>query len=281
MSCGANQRPCGLDERKGDHSQAGRRRALIQGKGSTSGRRKRGTRSDHLFTKAYITGEALAANRNLIGKDTLILTLQNGAGHEDILREFTDGAHILIGTTTQGSYRENIQTIVNSGLGDTVIGRITKGDEDPDSCKKVQEIAELFEKAGFPCKVSDNIRFTVWNKLMINASSSLLSGVLGKPQGFVAENAHAWEICCDLIREICKAAEGEGCHFDYEEQRERLRKHLEAAPGGYTSIYSDLQNKRKTEADYISGAVVRAARKQGWRAHTHEIILNLVHAMEA
>ncbi len=162
-----------------------------------------------------------------------------------------------------------------------MIGRITKGDEAPDSCKKVQEIAELFEKAGFPCKVSDNIRFTVWNKLMINASSSLLSGVLGKPQGFVAENAHAWEICCDLIREICKAAEGEGCHFDYEEQRERLRKHLEAAPGGYTSIYSDLLNKRKTEADYISGAVVRAARKQGWRAHTHEIILNLVHAMEA
>ena len=84
-----------------------------------------------LFTKAYITGEALAANRDLIGKDTLILTLQNGAGHEDILREFTDDAHILIGTTTQGSYRENIHTIVNSGLGDTVIGRITAGEADP------------------------------------------------------------------------------------------------------------------------------------------------------
>jgi 2-dehydropantoate 2-reductase len=265
----------GITVRRGEEERLYRVRAVLPGE------EKEAQDLIILFTKAYITREALAANRNLIGKDTLILTLQNGAGHEDILREFTDDAHILIGTTTQGSYRENIHTIVNSGLGDTVIGRITKGDEAPDSCKKVQEIAELFEKAGFPCKVSDNIRFTVWNKLMINASSSLLSGVLGKPQGFVAENAHAWEICCDLIREICKAAEGEGCHFDYEEQRERLRKHLEAAPGGYTSIYSDLQNKRKTEADYISGAVVRAARKQGWRAHTHEIILNLVHAMEA
>ena len=99
-----------------------------------------------LFTKAYITGEALAANRDLIGKDTLILTLQNGAGHEDILREFTDDAHILIGTTTQGSCRENIHTIVNSGLGDTVIGRITEGEADPAIEKAVEEAADLFEK---------------------------------------------------------------------------------------------------------------------------------------
>lgn len=235
-----------------------------------------------LFTKAYITREALMANRDLIGKDTMILTLQNGAGHEDILREFTDDAHILIGTTTQGSYRENIHTIVNSGLGDTVIGRITDTDTDDTAGRQAEEaIAELFEKAGFPCKVSRNIRFTVWNKLMINASSSVISGILGKPQGFVVENESAWAICCDLIREICEAADGEGCHFDYEEQTERIRKHLQAAPGGYTSIYSDLQAGRKTEADYISGAVVRAALKQGKRAFAHEMMLKLVHAMEA
>lgn len=233
-----------------------------------------------LFTKAYVTGQALSANRDLIGKDTLVLTLQNGAGHEEILREFTDEAHILIGTTTQGAYRENRYTIVNSGLGETVIGRINDREGGP-AAKAVEEAAELFEKSGFPCRVSPNIRFNVWNKLMINASSSVLSGILGKPQGFVEENAAAWEICCRLIREICEAAEGEGCQFDFEEQKERIRKHLQAAPGGYTSIYSDLQNKRRTEVDYINGAVVRAAQKQGRRALTHEIILNLVHAMEA
>ena len=211
----------------------------------------------------------------------MLLTLQNGAGHEDILREFTDDAHILIGTTTQGTYRENIHTIVNSGLGEPVIGPPEElKEEDPAVMEAAREIAELFEKAGFPCKVNRNIRFTVWNKLMINASSSVLSGIPGKPQGFVAENASAWDICCDLIREICEAAEGEGCHFDYEEQAGRIKRHLQAAPGGYTSICSDLQNRRKTEADYISGAVVRAALKQGRRAFVHEMMLKLVHAME-
>lgn len=100
-----------------------------------------------LFTKAYITREALSANKDLIGNDTMLLTLQNGAGHEHILREFTDDAHILIGTTTQGSYRENIHTIVNSGLGETVIGPPEElKEEDPAVMEAAREIAELFER---------------------------------------------------------------------------------------------------------------------------------------
>ena len=56
----------------------------------------------------------------------------------------------------------------------------------------MEEIRCIFEKAGFPCSISDDIRFEVWNKLMINASSSALSGVLGVPQGYVAEDERKW-----------------------------------------------------------------------------------------
>lgn len=244
-----------------------------------------------LFTKAYLTKTALEQNRSLIGRETVLLTLQNGAGHEEILREFTDEEHILIGTTAQGSSRENAHVIVNSGLGDTTIGAISGEkpgseqyggtEQNGDSrSRKVQEIAGCFEQAGFPCVISDNINQTVWNKLMINASSSVLSGVLQQAQGYVVENESAWEICQELIREICETAVGEGCSFDAEEQIERIRTHLKNAPGGYTSIYADLKNGRKTEVDYISGAVVRAAQKQGKNVPAQTMMVRLVHAME-
>ena len=126
-----------------------------------------------LFTKAYITRRALEQNAQLIGENTLILTLQNGAGHEEILQEFVPKDRILLGTTNQGSYRESANVIVHSGLGETTIGSLT-GNET--HCKAVQS---LLSSSGFPCTISQNIRFTVWNKLMINASSSVLSGVLG------------------------------------------------------------------------------------------------------
>ncbi len=229
-----------------------------------------------LFTKAYVTREALAANRAVIGPETILLTLQNGAGHEEVLREFADDDHILIGTTDQGSSRESAYVITNSGLGDTNIGCIGGGAA---IRAAAEEIKAVFEKSGFPCNVSDDIKFTVWNKLMINASSSVLSGVLGQAQGYVVENEYAWEICQDLIREICRAAAGEGCAFSEEEQIERIRKHLMVARGGYTSIYADLKNKRKTEVDYISGAVVTAAARQGRKAPAQEMMVRLVHAM--
>ena len=52
-----------------------------------------------LFVKALFSKAALSANRGIIGPDTYVLTLQNGSGHEDILSEFVDQEHIIIGTT--------------------------------------------------------------------------------------------------------------------------------------------------------------------------------------
>ncbi|MDD6222676.1 MAG: 2-dehydropantoate 2-reductase N-terminal domain-containing protein, partial [Lachnospiraceae bacterium] len=52
-----------------------------------------------LFVKALYSRAALSGNKNLIGKNTYVLTLQNGSGHEDILSEFVPEDHIIIGTT--------------------------------------------------------------------------------------------------------------------------------------------------------------------------------------
>ena len=233
-----------------------------------------------LLNKAYQIREALRENRDVIGPDTMLLTLQNGMGHERVMREFADSAHVLIGTTKQGSYRESASVIINTGLGEIVFGDVAaEGEKKPDRAK-TEKIRSVFETAGFPCIISDNIRFEVWNKLMINASSSALSGVLGVPQGYVAENESAWSICKDLIREICAVAAGEGAVFDQDEQINRIRKHLRAAPDGYASLCVDLQKGRRTEADFITGSVVRAAREQGLSVPVQQTILQLIHAME-
>ncbi len=230
-----------------------------------------------MFTKAYLTKDALEQNRALIGPETYLLTLQNGAGHESVLGEFVDENSVLLGTTAQGSSRENAHTVVNSGLGETAIGAVCP---DADNIEFLGRVKEIFEKSGFPCTVSDDIRQMVWNKLMINASSSVLSGVLQVRQGFVAENYDAFEMCKRLIVEICEVANAEGLRFDADEQINRLENHLKNAPNGLTSIYSDLKNGRKTEVDYINGAVVRASKKHGVSVPSHEMIVHMVHAME-
>ncbi|MBP5307075.1 MAG: 2-dehydropantoate 2-reductase [Paludibacteraceae bacterium] len=227
-----------------------------------------------LFTKAYHTQEALQANQCVIGPHTVILSLQNGAGHETTMARFADDKHILIGTTAQGASRKNPHTIVHSGLGDTSIGAVS-----PDN-SNVDTFVNVFNQSGFPCIKSDNIRQTVWNKLMINASSSVLSGLLQVKQGYVATNPHAWAICQQLISEICLTANAIGCQFSAKEQIDRIYNHLLAAPDGLTSIYSDIRNGRKTEVDVISGTVVNVAGQHNLSVPTEQLMVRMVHALE-
>lgn len=227
-----------------------------------------------LFVKASVSESALSKNKNLIGPDTILMTLQNGAGHENILKKFTDEEHILIGTTQQGSGRISSNSVNHSGLGSTSIGAIT-GDS-----HRFDPVAETFTACGFPCSVSDQVKGMIWNKLMINASSSVLSGILQMPQGYVVQNPYAWNIAQDLIREICAAATADGYPFDPEAQIERLHNHLTNAPDGLPSIMVDIKNGRKTEASVITGAVVDAAHRLGIPVPVNEMVLSVVHAME-
>lgn len=227
-----------------------------------------------LFVKAGSSKEALASVKHLIGPQTFLMTLQNGAGHEKLLLQYAPKERVIIGTTNQGSYKLDETCVCHSGLGDTIFGAVFGTGEN------FAPVAEAFRSCGFPCQISTQVKGMIWNKLMINASSSVLSGILQMPQGYVAENKSAWSIAQKLIREICAVATAEGYPFSEDEQMERIEKHLKNAPDGYTSIYADLKAGRKTEVTVINGAVVEAGRRLGIPVPTHELILDIVRAME-
>ena len=227
-----------------------------------------------LQVKASASESALTKNQGIIGPDTILMTLQNGMGHEVLMSRFADDHHLVIGTTQQGSYKLSETSICHSGGGKTFLGAVT-GDS-----SRFEPIAETFSECGFPCEVCDQVQGMIWDKLMINASSSVLSGILQVPQGYVEKDPFAWKIAQKLIRELCATATADGYPFDAEAQIARIQKHLQNAPDGFTSIYADLKAGRKTEVDVISGAVVRAGQRHQVAVPTHELMVELVHAME-
>lgn len=225
------------------------------------------------FVKTYNTGHVLENYKEIIGDKTILMSLQNGLGNEQPLLNYAKPENIIVGNTNQGSSRNNAYSITHSGLGKTFLGVVCG------EAIRFKEIADNFTKCGFECELSDDVRKLIWNKLMINASSSVLSGVLQVPQGYVVENEYAWNIEKKLIEEICDVANADGYCFSKEEQIERLRNHLKNAPTGLTSIYHDIKNKRQTEVDVINGAVVAVAHRLNISVPTHEIMVNLVKAM--
>ena len=227
-----------------------------------------------VFVKAMFSEGALQANRQLIGPDTYVMTLQNGAGHEETLLRFVDRAHVVIGTTQHNSSIVALGEISHGGAGHTYLGSLT------DDVQRIQHIADAFMASGLSTSVDDNVQKLIWSKMFTNVSASVLTGVLQCPLGFIVENENAWSLCSTLVQEAVQVANAAGMNFDFAQKLDEVRKVCENAPQGYTSIYADLRDGRKSEVDTISGAVAKAGMRTGVSAPTHACMVWLVHAME-
>ncbi|MBP3655375.1 MAG: ketopantoate reductase family protein [Clostridia bacterium] len=227
-----------------------------------------------VFVKAMFSRAAIAGNRSLIGPDTYLMTLQNGSGHEDTLMEFVDREHVIIGTTQHNCAVVGTGEVRHGGSGKTCIGCLT-GD-----VSRLQPIADAFTACGLDAVCDGEVLRLIWGKMMTNVSASVLTGALQVPLGYIAENASAWALCERLVREAVAVAGGEGLLFDAKEEIAKVRAVCERSPQGITSICADIAAGRKTEVDTISGSVVRASRRNGIPAPTHEAMVHMIHAME-
>lgn len=228
-----------------------------------------------VFVKALYSKTALEENRCVIGEHTYVMTLQNGAGHEDILAEFVPEERIILGTTEDNGAVLSPGHVRRGGTGKTNFGMLV-----PDTENMLKRCREEFDSCGFTCHIYDNINQLIWDKLFTNVSLSAVTGILSVPIGYIASNEYAWNMTRQLIHEAVLVAAGMGLEFDEKEITERVRQTSLKSPDGLTSIYMDLKQGRKTEVDTISGSVVRAAAKIGVPVPTHEFVVNMVHAME-
>ena len=194
-----------------------------------------------IFVKALYSRAALMENKGIIGDNTYVMTLQNGAGHEDIILEFVPNE---------------------------------------DSQHMLDKVKVCLDSCGFDTHIYDNIQQLIWDKLFTNVSLSVLTGVLQVPIGFIATDEYAWNMTVILIKEAMQVAKAMGLEFNEEEMIERVRNTSINSPEGRTSIYADLKAGRLTEVNTISGAVVKAGDRLGVPVPSHKMIVNMVHAME-
>ena len=228
-----------------------------------------------LFVKSIYSRAALAGNQGVIGEKTRLLTLQNGAGHEDILKEFVPENRIIIGTTEDNGAVLAPGHVRRGGVGNTNVGMLTEDREE-----FLPQLKEAFDSCGFQVKIHENIQYLIWDKLFTNVSLSAVTGILQVDMGFIAENEYAWKLTKTLIHEAIAVAGALGLSFDEEAVTERVRQTAIGNPAGCTSIRADLRDGRRTEVNTISGSVVTAAGRCGVSVPSHEFVVNMVHAME-
>lgn len=228
-----------------------------------------------LFTKALYSRSALENVKGAIGDDTVLMSLQNGAGHERVLCEYVPRERVVIGTTEDNGYVISEGRIHHGGEGVTNIGVLDGVDG-----SFLEDIRQAFEPCGFTVRIHADIRRLVWDKLMTNVSLSALTAVLQCDMGYIYNDRYARNLCTQLVKEAVAVANAQGLGFDEEAVLAKVVSVSRANPGAYTSIMKDIAAGRRTEVDTISGEVVSAAHSLGLSVPHHEMIVSLIHAME-
>lgn len=228
-----------------------------------------------VFVKSMFTVSALQSNSHLIGPNTYLMTLQNGAGHESQLLQFAHADHIIIGSTQHNSSIIGNGYAYHGGSGPTSIGLLCGNNED------LAHIAETFTTCGFACSISGAVKAQIWNKLFTNTAASSLTAVLQVPLGFICDDPYAKKLMHTLCREAVQVANAQGfTKFEEAQVIADVETVCKNAPDGYTSIYADVKRGARSEVDTISGSVVEAAREMGISVPYHEMVVSLIHAME-
>ena len=99
----------------------------------------------------------------VVGKSTAILTLQNGLGNEDLLAALFGEEKVLGGLCFVCLNRVEPGVIQHIAHGTVVMGEYKRRPE-----PRTHDIASMMRNSGVPCKVTDDLALTHWEKLVWN-----------------------------------------------------------------------------------------------------------------
>lgn len=229
-----------------------------------------------ISTKAAATREICEQYNHLFG-EAEVVSLQNGIGNEEIIAEYTDhvlGAMIITGF----EWKADNAVFISVDGGETAFGRFPGGKDAKADC-----LAELFTKAGMRAVSSENIRGTVWSKALYSCSLNPLGAIMECPYGELLRGP-AWTIITRIVHEAFEIARAEKVILTQKTADEYLEflktKKIPPTAVHFSSMYQDIAAGRKTEVDYINGAIVALGKRHNIPTQVNETIVNLTHFKE-
>ncbi len=227
-----------------------------------------------VFVKATVTEAALNTNCTLLEGGADVLTLQNGLGNDEVIEKFVGKDRIFVGTTRHNCVVTGPDSIYHSGNGVTKIGSLS-GNQ-----KRAKEIVAAFAMCRDEMLFCENARRLLWEKLFINMTLNSLSSVLECRLYEIYANPHTWALTEKIVEEAIQVAAADGEVFEKKLVLDSIHKLCEDAKNGFASMVQDRRAGRKTEIDFINGAVVKGGRKYGISTPVNETVVEFVHAFE-
>lgn len=200
--------------------------------------------------------DAVAAVKNHVGPDTIILSLLNGISSEAVIGQ-TYGPQKVLDCVAQGmdSVKEgNKLTYSNMGI-------LCIGEKEPSG--KTAETAEFFERTQIPYIIDSDMKKRMWGKFMLNVGVNQVVAVYESSYGEIQKEGPARDLMTAAMREVLVLSEKEDVHLTESDLQYWLGVLKPLNPLLKPSMRQDLEAKRCSEVELFSGTVISLGKKHG------------------
>jgi len=229
-----------------------------------------------LATKAMNVAEAAEAAKPLVGPDTLVLSIQNGLGGPDTAASVLGEDRVAVGVV--GGFGASV--VAPGHVHHHGLELVRLGEREGPVTPRIEAVADVWRGAGFTVRTFDDVQKLVWEKLICNVTYSGICAVLGRTISEVLDDANAWEIASRCGVEAYEVARAKKVDLGFDDPIAYVRDFGLAIPGAKPSMLLDLEAGRRTEVDFINGAIPRVGRDVGVEAPVNETVSALVRALE-
>jgi len=195
----------------------------------------------------------------VLGSDTAVISLQNGASKDEILREAVGTDHAVGGLCYVAAVIERPGVIRHTGA----MARVVIGEYDGRRSARVEAFAGACRDAGIDVAISDDIERAIWEKFVFLVGLSGATSVVRQPVGPIRADPHARELLHALLRETVDVGRARGVHLDPNYADDRLA-FCDTLPATMTSsMQGDLERGNRIELPWLQGAVIEMGRDAG------------------
>lgn len=229
-----------------------------------------------IAVKSAAAGDAAAAARAFIGRDTVVLTIQNGLGAADDVAAFVSPSQLAIG--------------IAGGFGASLVGPgrahhngmqvIRIGAFAGLSADAVERVVAVWNDAGFRTEAAADIAAMQWDKLICNVAYSAPCALTGMTVGEAMDDPELGPVSRAAATEAAAIAKAAGIAIDIPDPVAHVRAFAGRMPDAKPSMLLDHEAGRPSEIDYINGAIPREAGKLGLQAPVNETLTRLVRIKE-
>jgi len=211
-------------------------------------------------TKLWDLPAATEAVRPAVGPDTGVLALQNGVDKEQVLIDALGPDPVMGGTTQIAAAIAAPGVVRHTGTMATLIYGELDG-RDSDRLRRFDAAAQA--APGFEAQRSDDVRLDIWKKFSFLAPFAGATAFHCSPIGPIRADAEKRALLDSLVAETVAVGRAAGVAYGPEREAE-VMAFVDGLPEAMkASMLHDIEAGRRTELDWLTGAVVRLGREHG------------------